>query len=90
MIAWYVTDTLLRGQVINVDEFKLDPDEYRQRAAFEYNNSQTTVTLDKPAKFEYKNWISWEDSVYRYFDSVYNTRGLPLSYVIQKGLAAGT
>ena len=89
-IAWYVTDTLLRGQVIDVDEFKLDPDEYRQRAAFDYDNSQTTVTLDKPAKFEYKNWISWEDSVYRYFDSVYNVRGLPLSYVIRKDLAAGT
>ena len=77
-IAWYVTDTLLRGQMIDVDEFKLDPKEYRTRAAFDYTNSQSAVTLDKPAKFEYKNWISWEESVYQYLDSNKNSKVLPL------------
>ena len=59
-IAWYCTDTLLRGQLIDVDEFKRDPEEYRARSAFDYTNSQSSVTFDKPAKFIYKNWISWE------------------------------
>ena len=90
-ISWYVTDTLLRGQLIDVDEFKAQPGEYRMRAEFDYNNSQDkTVIVDKPAKFEYKKWIGWEESVYRYFDSVKNTRGVPLSYVIRKDLPAGT
>ena len=90
-ISWYVTDTLLRGQVIDVNEFRAQPGEYRMRAEFDYNNSQDkTVTVDKPAKFEYKKWIGWEESVYRYFDSIKNTRGVPLSYVIRKDLPAGT
>ena len=70
-ISWYVTDTLLRGQVIDVNEFRAQPGEYRMRAEFDYNNSQDKmVTVDKPAKFEYKKWIGWEESVYRYFDSI--------------------
>ena len=89
-MSWYVTDTLLRGQVIDVDEFKAQSDEYRLRAQYAFDNSQdTSVAVDKPAKFEYKKWIGWEESVYRYFDSILNQRGVPLSYVIRKDLPNG-
>ena len=62
-ISWYVTDTLLRGQLIDVNKFKAQPEEYRMRAEFDYNNSQdNTVTVDKPVKLDHLLlYMDWED-----------------------------
>ena len=84
-IAWWVTDCTLRNVPLDVNEFKANADDYKENAEYSYLESQADdVNIDKPAKFDYKNWIAWEESVYLYFDSIYNLRGVPLSYVIRK------
>ena len=90
-IAWWVTDRCLRSLPLDVDDFKGKEEEYRANAQFAYLKSKSDdVTLDKPGKFEYKNWIAWEETVYLYFDSITNLRGVPLVYVIRKDLPNGT
>ena len=86
-IAWWVTDCSLRNLPLDVDIFKANADDYRANAEYEYRESEADdISIDKPAKFEYKNWIAWEESVYMYFDSITNLKGAPLSYVIRKDL----
>ncbi len=90
-IAWWVTDRCLRSLPLDVNDFKAKEEEYRANAQFAYLESKNDdVTLDKPGKFEYKNWIAWEETVYLYFDSITNLRGVPMAYVIRKDLPAGT
>ena len=90
-IAWWVTDRILRNLPLDVNDFKAKEEEYRANAQFAHLESENDdVTLDKPSKFEYKNWIAWEETVYLYFDSITNLRGVPMSYVIRKGLPNGT
>ena len=43
-------------------------------------------TVNKPEKFEYRNWNQWEELVYLYLDSVISKCGA----VIRKGLAEDT
>ena len=89
-ISWWVTDCTLRNKELNVNEYKADPDRYRMNAEYDYLESMNDdVSIDKPEKFEYKNWIPWEESVYMYFDSITNLRGIPMSYVICKDLQVG-
>ena len=86
-IAWYVTDCVRRGVQVDVDEYKGNPDEYKDCAEVDYlEGEQDGVTVSKPEKFEYKNWIEWEESVYTYFESVKNSNNIPLVYVIRKDL----
>ena len=90
-IAWWVTDCILRNINLDVDDFKAKEEEYRANAAYAYLDTEADdVSIDKPEKFEYKNWIAWEESVYLYFDSLSNLRGVPLVYVIRKDLSPGT
>ena len=44
------------------------------------------ISVSKPEKFAYKDWIEWEQSVYTYFESVPNSNNIPLVYVIRKDL----
>lgn len=89
-IAWWVSDTLLRNQPVNVNVYKADADNYRVNAELDYRDSKAdNVTVDKPKAFEYQKWIEWEVSVYSYFSSLNNLKGVPLSYVIRKDLAQG-
>ena len=86
-IAWYVTDCIRRSKQVDVDEYKGNPDEYKDCAEVDYlEGKQDGVSVSKPEKFEYKNWIEWEESVYTYFESVSNSNNIPLMYVIQKDL----
>ncbi len=90
-IAWWVTDCILRNIPLDVDVFKANEEEFRANAAYAYLEKEADdVSIDKPEKFEYKNWIAWEESVYMYFDSLLNLRGVPLVYVIRKDTPPGT
>ena len=83
-IAWWVSDSVLRNAIpLDVDVYKADADNYKLNAELDHlDNEKDTVEVDKPSKFEYKNWIEWEESVQMYFDSKNNLKGIPLSYII--------
>ena len=86
-IAWWATDCSLRSLPLNVNEYKATPDIYRMNAELDHlDTEQDTVSVDKPKKFQYGDWIEWEESVYMYFDSIKNIQGVPYSYVIRKDL----
>ena len=86
-IAWYVTDCIRHSKQVDVDKYKGNPDEYKDCAEVYYlEGKQDGVSVSKPEKFEYKNWIEWEESVYTYFESVSNSNNIPLMYVIRKDL----
>ena len=71
-IAWYVTDCIRRSKQVDVDEYKGNPDEYKDCAEVDYlEGKQDGVSVSKPEKFEYKNWIEWEESVYTYFHQTF-------------------
>ena len=85
-LAWWCTDCHLRGLDLDiadgfdidvmhdaVEESKLDRDELSKSSA-----------LEKPGKFSHEKWTTWEESVYNYFTSVRNPRGIPYAYVIRK------
>ena len=87
-IAWWATDTLLRNQVLDVNEYKANPDDYKFNAELDYRETKkaNTIKVDKPEKFDYKKWIEWEVSVDSYFKSITNLKKVPMSYVIRKSV----
>ena len=90
-IAWWVTDSTLRNLPLDVNVYKADSDTYKLNAELDHlDQEHDDVTVDKPKKFQYKDWIEWEESVYMYFDSLKNLQNVPLSYVIRKDLPVGT
>jgi hypothetical protein len=85
-LAWWVTERVRTGQVVNLDDFD---DEARRMAVVEarveYDDSASEqVSIDKPKRFKYEEWPEWEKSVYTYLLSVKNSLGIPLAYVIRK------
>ena len=40
--------------------------------------------LIKPREFSHEKWTQWEDSIYNYFNSIKNSCGVHLYYVIRK------
>ena len=89
-IAWWVTDTILRNQLLDVNVYKANSDDYKVNAELDYRESKAdNVTVDKPKAFEYQKWIEWEVSVYSYFSSLSNLKGVPMAYVIRKDLSQG-
>ena len=45
---------------------------------------ESCSTNDKPGAFGTGEWIKWESKPVDYFHGVYNTKNIPLSYVIRK------
>ena len=89
-IAWWATDSSLRNLPLDVNIYKTDANVYKMNAELDHLDSEKdAITVDKPKKFQYKDWIEWEESVYMYFDSLKNLQNIPLSYVIRKDLGAG-
>ena len=87
-IAQWVTDCIIP---LKVNVFKANEEVFKANAAYAYRESEANdVTIDKPEKFEYKNWIAWEESFYMYFDSLLNLRTVSLIYFIRKDLPPGT
>ena len=42
--------------------------------------------VSKPREFSHKYWNQWDDSIYNYFASSKNSRGVPLFCVIRKDI----
>ena len=56
-----------------IDEAKLD-----------YKYWKKEPDIDKPDNFSHRNWVSREEMVFTYFNSMKNIRGVLLVYVIRK------
>jgi hypothetical protein len=84
-LAWWVTEKVRTGSVVNLDEFD---DQVRRESIIEskveYESSKGELSIDKPEKFKYEDWPEWEKSVYTYLYSIRNSVGTPLVYVIRK------
>ena len=79
-----MTDLTLRGKIIDLNNFKTDiiADAIEEsRIDFE-DTKDGKGGLSKPKEFSHEKWTQWEDSIYNYFASRENSRGVPLSYVI--------
>ena len=76
----------LWGKIIDLNNFKTDI----LAGAIEESRLDLEDTrygkgdLRKPKEFSHEKWNQWEDSIYNYFASSKNSRGVPLSYVIKK------
>ena len=91
-IAWFVNDATSRGVPVNLALYQQDPATCMQNAALAADHAeQDTTKAEKPDKFAYANWITWEEFVEVYLESVTSyANGAPLSYVIRKGLSPNT
>ena len=86
-----MNDHYSRGLAVDLTEYEADPDVCIENAVLSADHSKDTSTVaDKPKKFSYKEWISWEESFEAYLDSCTGVNGAPLSYIIRKDLPAGT
>lgn len=90
-LSWFVNDRFGRGLAIDLNEYEADPNVCIENAVLAADHSKDTSTVaDKPEKFSYKEWISWEESFDTYLDSCTGVNGAPLSYIIRKDLPVGT
>ena len=91
-ISWFVNDATSRGVLIDLNIYEQDPDTCIQNAALAADHAaKDSTSANKPEKFAYKSWITWEESVDIYLESIISSsRGAPLSYVIRKDLPTGT
>ena len=79
----------LRGKIIYLNNFNTGIladaiEEYR--IDFE-DTRYVKGELSNPKEFSYEKWTQWEDSIYNYFASKKNSRGVPLSYIIRKDMS---
>ena len=89
-LAWFVNDHFSRGVPLDIDVYEADPDVCIQNAALAADHiSSESNKADKPEKFTYKSWITWEESIEVYLESLIRSCGAPLSYVIRKDLPVG-
>ena len=91
-ITWLVRDSASRGIATNLDTYRQNPELYIENAilASEHESNDSSAA-DKPEKFKYEDWITWEESVQVYLESERsNARGAPLCYVIRKDLPPNT
>ena len=85
-LAWWVTYLTLRGKSIDINNFKTDiisDDIEESWLNFEYTRD-VKGELSKTKYSPHEKLTQWEDSIYKYFASRENSRGVPLSYVIRK------
>lgn len=53
---------------VDAGEYKGNPHEYKDCAEVDYlKGKQDGVSVSKPEKFAYKDWIEWEQLIYTYF-----------------------
>ena len=85
-IAYWCTNASLTGDQLDiVNKFDDDAlDESIIESELDYNETKKDAVLDKPDKFSHEKWQEWEESVYNYFSSFRNVRGIPYPYVIRK------
>ena len=74
-----------RGNPVVLADFDQQERDLAMYMACIYNNEKEARELnEKPAKFEVNKWIKREEKIFGYLSSVYNTREVPLSYVVRK------
>jgi hypothetical protein len=85
-LAYWCTNAYLQGKPLDIEgEYDDDAqDEAIIESELDYNDSKKDAVLDKPSKFSHEKWQEWEESIYNYFSSSRNVRGIPYSYVIRK------
>ena len=74
-------DLTLRGKLIDLNNFKTDIiyDAIEDsRLDFE-DTRDGKGGLSKAKELSHEKWTQWEDSIYKYFASRKNSRGVPLS-----------
>ena len=76
----------LRGKIIHPNKFKTDIlDDAIEKSQINFEDTRDVKgELIKPKEFSHEKWTQWEDSIYNYFASRKNSRGVPLSYVTRK------
>lgn len=88
--TWFVNDSYSRGVPVDLYTYEVDPDICIHNAVLAADHAEDSTAADKPEKFTYKDWITWEESVEVYLESVISSTGAPLSYVVRKDLPVGT
>ena len=84
-----MNDRFKRGLAIDITEYEANPVICIENATLTADHSKDTSTMaEKPEKFSYKEWTSWEESFEAYFDSCTGIEGALLSYIIRKDLSA--
>ena len=78
----------LRGKIIDLNNFKTDiiADAIEEYRIYFEDTRDGNGDLRKPKDFSHEKWTQWEDSIYNYFASRKNSRGVPLSYVIRNDM----
>ena len=81
-----MTDLTLQGKLIDLNNFKNDIiyDAFEESRIYFEDIRDGKGELSNPKYFSHEKCNQWEDSIYNYFVSSKNSRGVPLSYVITK------
>jgi len=80
-----VNEQTLRGLDVNLMDFnEVMLNDSIEMAQMDNERKESRSANDKPDVFEAGEWIKWESKLVDYFHSVYNTKNIPLSYVIRK------
>ena len=84
-LAWWCTDCQLRRRTLDLaNEFGVATlVDSHEEAKWDYEESKKDAVIDKLKAFDQKKWLNWNESVYDYFNSMNNSRGIPYSYVIR-------
>ena len=71
----------LRGKIIDLNNFKTDIlDDATEESRIDFEDTRDEKGgLIKPKYLSREKWTQWEDSIYNYFMSRKNSRGVPLS-----------
>ena len=85
-LAYWCTNAYLQGDTLDIVNL-FDDDALNEaiiESELDYDDSKKDAVLDKPGKFSHEKWQEWEESIYNYFASSRNARGIPYAYVIRK------
>ena len=85
-LAYWCTNAYLQGDTLDIVNL-FDDDALNEaiiESELDYDDSKKDAVLDKPGKFSHEKWQEWEESIYNYFASSRNAKGIPYAYVIRK------
>ena len=84
-LVWWVNEQTIRGLDANLMHFnEAMLNDSIEMAQMDDERKESRSANDKPDAFKAGEWIKWESKLVDYFHSVYNTKNIPLSYVIRK------
>ena len=85
-LAWWVIYLMLRGKIIDLNNFKTsilayDIEEYQLDLGDTIDGKRELINCKE---LSHEKWDQWGDSIYNYFTSMKNSRGVTLSYATRK------